>query len=323
MNKEHQYISIPFSITSHKVVLAWQALSWELVLEYLRALELNFVYLISRMKAYIRTKDYSVSGESFSLVYDPILKGLATHPQPKDLDPYYKSQSYISHTDANKTLSDKLYQRVKKYSLKKKEKLISKYCSSTKTLLDVGAGTGDFLMTAKQKGWKVSGVEPNQDARLRAAEKGIALKANMQMLPEQKYGTITLWHVLEHLPNLGDQIKNLVFRLKEDGALVIAVPNYKSYDANYYGEYWAAYDVPRHLWHFSKASIQSLFAEHGLKVVRIKPMIFDSFYVSLLSEKYKTGRQNYFKAFAIGLLSNIKALGSKEYSSHIYVLRRV
>ncbi len=274
------------------------------------------------MKPYLRTKDYSVTGERFELIYDPDFKMLCTQPQPQDLKKYYESQSYISHTDANKTLIDKLYQRVKKYSLMKKAGLISKYCSGEKTLLDVGAGTGDFLLKAKKSGWDVQGVEPNKDARLLAEGKGIGLSTSLHSLPNRKYAVITLWHVLEHLPNLEKQIENLVSRLTDKGTLVIAVPNYKSYDAGHYGPYWAAFDVPRHLWHFSKESIQCLFANRGMKVIKVKPMIFDSFYVSLLSEKYKTGRQNYFKAFAIGLWSNLKALGSKEYSSHIYILRR-
>jgi 2-polyprenyl-3-methyl-5-hydroxy-6-metoxy-1,4-benzoquinol methylase len=274
------------------------------------------------MKPYLRTKDYSVTGETFELIYDSSLKLLSTQPQPQDLEKYYESHSYISHTDANKTLIDKLYQGVKKYSLLKKVRLISKYSSEEKTLLDVGAGTGDFLLRAKKSGWAVQGVEPNHDARLRAEEKGLGLNTRLHSLPNKKFAVITLWHVLEHLPNLEKQIENLVSRLTEKGTLVIAVPNYKSYDAEHYGPHWAAFDVPRHLWHFSKESIQCLFANYGLKVVRVKPMIFDSFYVSLLSEKYKTGRHNYFKAFAIGLWSNLKALGSKEYSSHIYILKR-
>lgn len=274
------------------------------------------------MKPYLRTKDYSVTGERFELVYDHDFKMLSTQPQPQDLRKYYESQSYISHTDANKTLMDKLYQGVKKYSLIKKVGLISKYYSGEKTLLDVGAGTGDFLLKAKKSGWDVQGVEPNRDARLRAEEKGMGLSTSLHSLPNKKYAVITLWHVLEHLPNLEKQIENLVSRLAEKGTLVIAVPNYKSYDAEHYGPYWAAFDVPRHLWHFSTESIQYLFANYGMKVVRVKPMIFDSFYVSLLSEKYKTGRQNYLKAFAIGVWSNLKAMGSKEYSSHIYILQR-
>jgi len=274
------------------------------------------------MKSYLKTKDYAVTGEEFELLYDESLKMLVTKPQPQDLDKYYKSEDYISHTDASKTFFDKIYQTVKKYSLWKKVRLIQKYRTGEKTLLDVGAGTGDFLLAAKDKDWDIEGIEPNQDAKIRAQEKGIELFASLDLLSNNKYDIITLWHVLEHLPNLEEQIKKLVTLLNEKGTLIIAVPNFNSYDAKYYKKNWAAYDVPRHLWHFSKEAMEKLFAYHGMSVIKVKPMIFDSFYVSLLSEKYRNGRQNYFRAFAIGFLSNIKAWHSKEYSSHIYILKR-
>ncbi len=274
------------------------------------------------MKSYLKTKDYSISGEEFELVYDESLDMLVTRPQPQELDKYYLSENYISHTDASKTLIDKIYQAVKKYSLWKKVQLINKYCLEEKTLLDVGAGTGDFLLKAKNRNWKVEGVEPNNEAKMLAKEKGIDLYSGLGTLVDRKYNVITLWHVLEHLPNLDNQIKQLVSLLDENGTLIIAVPNFKSFDAEYYQKYWAAYDVPRHLWHFSKRSIEKLFSDHDMKVVKTKPMVFDAFYVSLLSEKYKTGRQNYFRAFTIGFLSNLKSLNSKEFSSHIYILKR-
>ncbi|WP_273275435.1 class I SAM-dependent methyltransferase [Maribacter polysiphoniae] len=274
------------------------------------------------MKPYLKTKDYSVTGEDFELVHDSVLQMLSTQPQPKNLDVYYKSENYISHTDAKETVVEKLYQRVKKYSLHKKVALIEKYSSGNRTLLDVGAGTGDFLLKAQKNNWHVEGVEPNLDARNRAAEKGVELNSDLDAVFDKEYGVVTLWHVLEHLPNLEEQIKNLVSVLSDDGTLVVAVPNFKSYDAQHYKEFWAAYDVPRHLWHFSKMSIEKLFGKQGMKVVQVKPMLFDSFYVSLLSEKYKTGNQNYVRAFAVGLWSNLKALGSREYSSHIYILKR-
>ncbi|MCP4974519.1 MAG: class I SAM-dependent methyltransferase [Maribacter sp.] len=274
------------------------------------------------MKSYLKTKDYAVTGEEFELLYDESLKMLVTEPQPQDLDKYYESDNYISHTDASKSFFDKIYQTVKKYSLWKKVRLIENYATDGKTLLDVGAGTGDFLLAAKNKDWDIEGIEPNQDAKIRAQEKGIELLASLDLLSNNKYDIITLWHVLEHLSNLDEQIKKVVTLLNEKGTLIIAVPNFNSYDAKHYKEYWAAYDVPRHLWHFSKEAIEKLFSYHGMRVIKVKPMIFDSFYVSLLSEKYRKGRQNYFRAFTIGFLSNIKAWRSKEYSSHIYILKR-
>ncbi|MFH6603087.1 class I SAM-dependent methyltransferase [Maribacter algicola] len=274
------------------------------------------------MKSYLRTKDYSVSQEEFELLYDPEMEMLVTRPIPENLDEYYQSEDYISHTDSRKSLVDKVYQTVKKFSFYSKLRLIDKFGGEERRLLDMGAGTGDFLLAAKSSGWKISGIEPNHDARMRAREKRVELLSEMELLRNQQFDVITLWHVLEHLPDLENQILKLLEVLEPNGTLVIAVPNFNSYDAKYYKEFWAAFDVPRHLWHFSRTSIEKLFLKHGLNVVQVKPLIFDSFYVSLLSEKYKTGRQNFAKALWIGLRSNIAAWRSKEYSSHIYILQR-
>ncbi len=274
------------------------------------------------MKSYLRTKDHSVSGEEFELMLHPELEMLITKPQPEDLDGYYESAAYISHTDANKTLLEKMYQTVKRYSLSKKVALMEKYSGEERTVLDFGAGTGDFLYVAQEKGWKVSGVEPNWGARKKASEKGVNLIDKIQKDHSGRYNLITLWHVLEHLPNLEDHIDQLSKLLLPGGTIIVAVPNFNSYDAKHYQEFWAAYDVPRHLWHFSRTAIQKLFGSSGMEVVATKPLIFDSFYVSLLSEKYKTGKSNYISAFLNGLLSNMKAWSSKEYSSLIYVLKK-
>ncbi len=275
------------------------------------------------MKLYLKTKDHSVSGEDFELRHDPDLDMLITYPQPEELVKYYESEAYISHTDANKSVVDKVYQAVKKYSIAKKIRLISSYANGKKKVLDFGAGTGDFLQEARKKGWTITGVEPNPGAREKSTAKGIHLYKNLSEIKSEKFQIITLWHVLEHLPNLEDQIKMLTEILEQEGTLIIAVPNFKSYDAKYYREHWAAYDVPRHVWHFSKTAIEKLFKPHGMRLVRTKPMVFDSFYVSLLSEKYKTGKQNYCRAFYRGLRSNMGAWSSKEYSSHIYLLQKV
>jgi 2-polyprenyl-3-methyl-5-hydroxy-6-metoxy-1,4-benzoquinol methylase len=247
---------------------------------------------------------------------------LVTSPQPEHLEKYYESDVYISHTDSKRSIVDKIYQTVKKYSLQRKLALIHSFLPVDKTLLDIGAGTGDFLVAAKEKDWKVEGVEPNSSARNKAEEKGIKLYSDLNEFKDLKFEIITLWHVLEHLPDLENKLNQIVSLLAENGTLVIAVPNFKSYDAYYYGKFWAAYDVPRHLWHFSKNTLEKLFKKHGMKLVKSKPMLFDSFYVSLLSEKYKTGKQNMLKAFWLGLRSNLKAISSKEYSSHVYILKK-
>lgn len=274
------------------------------------------------MKLFLKTKDFSVSGETFELFKDEELDMLVTRPQPENLSRYYESEDYISHTDAEKSLMDKMYQVVKRKNFKNKIQLIENQSNKPKSLLDIGAGTGDFLLFAKSRGFEVVGVEPNEKARQRSSQKGISLHQEIQNVIDQKFDTITLWHVLEHLPNLGDQIKTITSLVKSNGVLVIAVPNFKSYDASHYGKYWAAYDVPRHLWHFSKTSIAKLFDAHGMEVTAIKPMWFDAFYVSLLSEKYKGNKLYWMNAFFVGLWSNAKAVFTKEHSSLIYILKK-
>ncbi|MEX2335736.1 MAG: class I SAM-dependent methyltransferase [Fulvivirga sp.] len=275
-------------------------------------------------RTYLTTKDYLVSGETFDLVYCQNHELLITSPtlEPKDLSRYYQSENYISHTDSKKGIFEKLYQAVKKFTVSRKVALIKKENKSEGKLLDIGAGTGGFLLSAKNNNWKVYGVEPNDQARNLSSEKRVVLNKTLEEVSERDFDVITLWHVLEHLPNLEDDINLIHSKLKKEGTLIIAVPNFKSYDAYYYKKYWAAFDVPRHLWHFSKSGIKSLFEEKGFTLKKVKPMLFDSFYVSLLSEKYKTGKQNWIKAFWIGFRSNLHGFVKKEYSSHIYILKK-
>lgn len=270
---------------------------------------------------YLECKDHSVSGEKFSLLYDPKLDLLITHPRPVDLEKYYESEDYISHTDSKKSFLEKIYHAVKTINLNTKTNLIRRCSKNGKDLLDFGSGTGDFLIASQKKGWVSLGVEPNKKARGKAEKKGVTIVDDIDSLPNKKFDVITLWHVLEHLPELELHIKKLTDLLSENGKLIIAVPNYKSYDALYYKQYWAAFDTPRHLWHFSKKSIEALFSPHGFKVIKTIPMYFDAFYVSLLSEKYKNKKQNFLKAMWIGFRSNLNGLRTKEYSSHIYVLQ--
>lgn len=271
---------------------------------------------------FIRAQDHLVSNKTFELHWNSQKDMLVTHPVPDfvEMGQYYKSDAYISHTDAKKTLTDKLYQIVKRRSLKQKLRLVGKHLKGEKSLLDIGAGTGDFLQLARTEGWKIDGVEPNPDAVLKAGEKQIELKANTAII-EGTFSVITLWHVLEHLHNPKERLDEYHKLLNNDGVLIIAVPNFNSWDANHYKEFWAAYDVPRHLFHFSKQSISRL-AGDAFKIEAIKPMLFDSFYVSLLSERYKNSKGVLFKGFINGLRSNLSGLSTKEYSSQIYVLRK-
>lgn len=278
---------------------------------------------IPNKKAFLSVTDYSVSGEVFELFHDHELDLLVTHPQPNpDLLPkYYESEDYISHTDGKRSLFEKVYHFVKNIALKNKTDLISSLQKEKGSLLDIGAGTGDFIIAAKQNGWNVTGFEPSEKAKAIAIKKGVSFCGQTQDLPNHSFDVITMWHVLEHVPETEQQIKELKRLLKPTGTILVAVPNFNSFDAKHYGKFWAAYDVPRHLFHFSKTAIQKLFEREKLDLIKVLPMKFDAFYVSLLSEKYKTGKMNYIGAFRIGLQSNWKAKSNGEFSSHIYVLK--
>lgn len=273
-------------------------------------------------KPFLTVKDHSVSGELFELIYDADLDMLITHPQPslEKLPSYYESTDYISHTDGNNSLFEKLYQFIKSIALKNKLKLINEQSSKGK-ILDIGAGVGDFLSVCKNDGWQTLGIEPSEKAKAIAIQKGVSFVNNLASLENNSFDIITMWHVLEHVPNLEEYILELKRLIKPNGTILIAVPNFNSFDANYYGKFWAAYDVPIHLWHFSKTAIVKLFAPQKLKLQKVLPMKFDSFYVSLLSEKYKNGKMNYLKAFWIGWKSNRYGKHNSEYSSHIYILK--
>ena len=276
---------------------------------------------------YLQVQDHSVSKEIFDLIWNEELEMLETTPQPSidALPKYYQSEDYISHTDAQRNVFERLYHVIKGISLKRKLKLINQVSEKKGLLLDIGCGTGDFLHIAHKNGWRILGIEPHPAARGLANFKtnGFVFDSHqLEKCEAKSFDVITLWHVLEHLPNLFDQFAMFYKLLKEDGSLIIAVPNYKSYDAQVYNEFWAAYDVPRHLWHFSQHSIKALSEKFQMKVVEIKAMPFDAFYVSLLSEKYKTGRMNFFKGLWNGTRSNLQARKSGEYSSLIYVLKK-
>jgi SAM-dependent methyltransferase len=272
---------------------------------------------------YIIVKDHSVSKETFSLLHNEAYDLLKTTPAPSlDVLPkYYESEDYISHTDGKRTLFEKVYHLVKRNAIKSKVSLITSEQKQKGKLLDIGAGTGDFLVEAKNQNWEILGYEPDSGAKKLALNKGVTFTEDIFELPEHSFDVITMWHVLEHVPNLEEYITNLKRIVKPTGTIIIAVPNYKSYDAKYYKQFWAAYDVPRHLWHFSKISIKRLFSDVDMELIKVKPMWFDSFYVSLLSEKYKNGKMSFIKGFCVGLVSNFSGIFKKQFSSHIYIIK--
>ena len=273
---------------------------------------------------FITCKDYTVSQESFSIVSCKSCNFKFTNPRPLDseIGKYYKSENYVSHSDTRRGLINRLYHLVRSRTLRQKLRLISKYVSRG-TILDYGCGTGMFLKTCSEAGWRAYGFEPDPDARALVLNKGLVAESEKERLASNRYDIITLWHVLEHVTDLDQTLQFFKDHISDKGRLIIAVPNYRSWDAEYYKEFWAGYDVPRHIYHFELNTIEKLLGRFGFSLDETTPMIFDSYYVSMLSEKYKSGSINYIRAFLSGFRSNVKAKAPHQYSSVIYVFKRI
>ena len=282
----------------------------------------------ANFSAFLSCKDYTVSNHTFHLEQCQSCGFVATNPRPADHDlpRYYQSPAYISHSDISTNLIDKVYKVSRNFTLKWKYDLVHRH-STTKpsSILDFGCGTGSFLQECQRHKMSVSGVEPSEAARTQAIRNtNIKIHADIHEL-NGPFDTITLWHVLEHVSDLNGTIEKLKENLSENGTMFIAVPNLNSDDAKTYGEHWAAYDVPRHLWHFSRNTMKKLLTSHQLKLHHVLPMRLDAFYVSLLSEKYKRGEKglsNMTRAIMQGIRSNQKATRTQEYSSLIYIVRK-
>lgn len=272
--------------------------------------------------------DYTVSGETFRIdeCRSCTLRFTQDSPGGERRLHYYKSENYISHTNTSKGLINRLYQVIRKRTMDAKRKLVEKASGLRNgILLDVGSGTGTFVNTMQEHGWQVTGLEPDADARTVAGKNYNLqlLKENeIYSLPNHSFDVITLWHVLEHVEGLAPLMQQLRLLLNDKGSIFIAVPNYTSSDASVYKKFWAAYDVPRHLYHFSPESMKVLVEKNGMKIVNYRPMWYDSFYISLLSSKYKNKTTRWVAALWYGMVSNIKALFNvKKCSSVIYVIR--
>ena len=278
---------------------------------------------------HLLAKDATVSGAYFSIWHCKQCSFRFTQDIPvmDAIGAFYQSDDYVSHSDTKKGLIHKLYHLVRNHTLQTKCALVvAETGKSVGKMLDVGAGTGAFSKTMKDAGWDVTGLEPDDTARKLAFEKnGLTLQNpnDLYNMPSNQFDAICLWHVLEHVHDLKGYIENFHRILNQHGKLLIAVPNYTSDDAATYGAFWAAYDVPRHLYHFSPDSMKTLANKYGFELKAMKPMWFDSFYVSMLSEKCKTGKTHMIPAIWNGLVSNLKALMNKERcSSIIYILSK-
>ncbi len=275
---------------------------------------------------FLVVKDFSVSKEEFNLAKCQNCNFIFTQnvPAQASIAPYYKFEDYISHTDTQVGVVNKLYHFIRKRTLLKKLNWIKKYTNlNNGKILDIGCGTGAFLNTMQKNNWAIEGIEPDETARNKSKELYQFEPSNPEKLfnyPNNEFDAITMWHVLEHVHELDAYIQQLKKMLKPNGSIFIAVPNYTSYDAKYYKNYWAAYDVPRHLYHFSPQAMQVLATNNGFEIEAQLLMWYDSFYVSMLSEKYKNG--NIFFAVIIGFFSTINTFFNKEKCSSLtYVLR--
>lgn len=277
-----------------------------------------------KTQMHLWVKDYFLTGEAFE-IHECLKCGLLfTEPRPDSnhIGKYYQSEEYYSHQENKSGFIPKIYESVKKVNLKHKRKLASKGMK-VGTMLEIGCGAGDFLHEMEQKGWNCTGIEPSKEAKAIAKNR---VKANilnpedLATLKDESFDLITMWHVLEHVDNLKDEVRHLQRLLKKGGRLVLALPNFKSTDAEYYREYWAAYDVPRHLNHFCRESINNIFKTTKLQLKKIDKLVWDAYYISYMSEKYKNHTLPLLKGAVRGLMSNCKARKSGEWSSLVYVL---
>ncbi len=285
------------------------------------------VCLGTDFKEVMKAKDTTVSGALFGIAHCNACQHRFTNPVPSqdEIGPYYKSADYVSHTNTSKGFIHGLYQTVRKFTLKSKRRLVETATSKgSGKHLDVGSGAGAFLATMKSAGWDCLGLEPDPDAR-QVAKADFNVEARpveeLFLLQKESFDAITMWHVLEHVHQLDAYMAQLKALLKVDGRLLIAVPNYASMDAKRYQEAWAAYDVPRHLYHFCPDAMRTLLQRHGLKLIRTKRMPFDSFYVSMLSERNTGGFMlrgiwNGFRSWCVALFNKERC------SSLIYVIQK-
>jgi len=191
------------------------------------------------------------------------------------------------------------------------------------SLLDYGSGTGTFATYCANKGIQTTAFEPDDQARSRIQKHDrLSIISRIEELPSIRFEAISLWHVIEHVMDIHSTLNSLIDRLESNGNIYIAVPNHRSYDASFYGESWAAYDVPRHLYHFDEHSMGYLLNNHGLIIEKIVPMKLDAYYVCMLSALYKTGSKNFASSFFIATKSNYFASKNKQYSSLIYVAKK-
>lgn len=271
----------------------------------------------------LQAKDHLVSGDTFDIYWDETHRRAWTDVQHLDtLDPFYDSSDYISHHSKPRSTIQGLYGLVRTLMFYYKYRLLKKNIPPKGRLLDVGCGTGAFLSFMKKKGHAVKGIENNDKARKTCHENDLQVQTTTEGFPQQSFDVITLWHVLEHLPQPEKHIANYKDLLKPGGILVIAAPNFESHDRVHYKEDWAALDVPRHLWHFTPKGLISMSKENELQLIRKSFLPFDVFYIAYLSEKHKGKRIPLVRALIKASFFSLKALFTAKHSSIVYLFRK-
>jgi 2-polyprenyl-3-methyl-5-hydroxy-6-metoxy-1,4-benzoquinol methylase len=267
-------------------------------------------------------QDFLQSGESFVITECSKCRLLVTNPRPtkESIVKYYESDRYLSHQTEKGGLFTWIYKVIRAINIRSKFRMISSKKKSGH-ILDYGCGTGQFLSYCKKQGWEVSGVEPNSKASSKAKEQGLDVSPQINAADSTIYDIITLWHVLEHIHDISSLMQQLKKTLAPNGRIYVAVPNPSSKDCEIYGNKWAGWDVPRHLYHFRKKDIDALAKNHGFKLEAVIPMMWDAYYVSLLSEENITGKKNWIKSLINGYKSNTYGKKTGIYSSSIYILK--
>ena len=277
--------------------------------------------------SYLKVKDYFLTREEFEILECPQCHLLYTSPRPSlpESQRYYQSNNYFSHQENKSGFIPRVYEFVKSFNIHSKVRMATKGMTPG-SALDIGCGVGDFLFSLQRRGWSVNGIEPSSQAR-NIASKRLGFTpldpTESPALPDASFDLVTLWHVLEHVDDLALQISELQRLLKPGGRLIIALPNFTSFDAQFYKEHWAAWDVPRHLNHFSPEFMQSMFANLSFQYIDNHKLIWDAFYISYLSESFLNHSLPLIRGFFVGLRSNTKALRSGRYSSLVYRFQKV
>jgi 2-polyprenyl-3-methyl-5-hydroxy-6-metoxy-1,4-benzoquinol methylase len=270
--------------------------------------------------------DHLVTGEEFPLHQCNDCQFLYSGRLPSEADAqkYYDSPSYTPHATDRKNLMMRtigfcrtfIRQPIKRTWVRKWSK------KRMGTLIDIGSGTGEFAVFMQKSGWAVTCIEPNQDARNFCASQGLTVfdTDRVPTLPDHSFNVVTLWHVLEHVYDIHGTMQTIRRLLQPDGTAFIALPNYSSKEASWYGRMWTGYEMPRHPSHFSPATFAHLASMYDMEIVALRPFVLDAFYLSILSEQHRKGW--FISALFHGLASAIVGLlQPKLASSVLYVIR--